>query len=269
MAADLIVVPARWGSTRFPGKPLTTIARRSLLHRVLDHAREALEAVEDVDLLVATDDQRIADHAALAGCRAVLTDPAIASGSGRALTAATMLADPPRFVVNLQGDALFVPASALVAVFAELRRFQAPCVTPVIQLDWQQLDRLREHKRRSPFSGTTCLRTSDGRALWFSKAILPVIRDEDQYRATSATSPVHQHLGLYGYSLDALRAFEALRPSIYERCEGLEQLRLLEAGIPIQTVVVQAPPALASGIDTPEDAARAERHLLAGESVAS
>lgn len=261
MATDLIVVPARWGSTRFPGKPLAMIAGRSLLHRVLDRAREAMAEVENVELLVATDDPRIADHAALAGCRAVLTDPAIASGSGRALAAAVTLAAPPRYVVNLQGDAPFVPSSAIAAVLGELRRLQAACVTPVVQLSWPQLDRLREQKRASPFSGTTCLRGSDGRALWFSKAVLPMIRDEEKLRLTSPTSPVLQHLGLYGFALPALAAFEAMPASPYERWEGLEQLRLLEAGMEIRTVLIDAPE-MSGGIDTPEDAERAERYLM-------
>jgi 3-deoxy-manno-octulosonate cytidylyltransferase (CMP-KDO synthetase) len=226
-------------------------------------------AAGDVELLVATDDKRIVDHAALAGCRAVLTDQAITSGSGRALAAAATLASPPRFVVNLQGDALYVPASAVRAVLTELRRSQAACVTPVVQLNWQALDRLRENKRTTPFSGTTCLRASDGRALWFSKAVLPVIRNEERHRLASPVSPVHQHLGLYGYTLETLAAFEALPPSLYEECEGLEQLRLLEHGIPIQTVVIDASPALGSGIDTPEDAERAQRQLLASEPAAS
>lgn len=225
-------------------------------------ARAAIGGRSGVSLVVATDDREIADHARAAECDAVMTDSAIATGSGRALAAALAMPQPPRFVVNLQGDSPFQPEGALGAVLAALED-GAAVATPVINLDWAALDALRDHKTRSPFSGTTCARAPDGRALWFSKTIIPAIRDEQQQRAREALSPVWRHVGLYGYALEALQRFEAAAPTLLETLEGLEQLRLLELGIAVTTVPVTAPTFDSSGIDTEADIARVEALIAA------
>jgi len=257
-APDLIVVPARFGSTRLPGKPLVSIAGRTLLERVVAVARRAAVLAGDCEIVVATDDARIEAHAAAIGCGAVMTSGDIASGSGRACAAAQLRAGRPAIVVNLQGDAPFVPPGVVARLIDAARAGDAACVTPVVRLDWAALDAMRAHKQASPFSGTTCVRAEDGRALWFSKAILPAIRDEDRQRAAGPLSPAYRHLGLYAYRLDALERFEATPPSRYEQLEGLEQLRFLEMGLPIQTVEVDPPRHAMSGIDTPADIALAE-----------
>lgn len=220
-------------------------------------ARAAIGSRPDVALLVATDDREIADHARAVGCDAVMTDSGIATGSGRALAAALAWPGAPRFVVNLQGDSPFQPEGALGAVIAALQA-GASVATPVIALDWPALDALRDHKIRSPFSGTTCARAPDGHALWFSKTIIPAIRDEAALRASRPRSPIWRHVGLYGYAMDALQRFEACPPTDLENLEGLEQLRLLELGIPVMTVAVDPPCFDSSGIDTEADIARVE-----------
>ena len=254
----MIVIPSRYGSTRFPGKPLAPIAGRSLLERVLATAVTAAKLVGDVAVLVATDDDRIAAHAEALGARVAMVRERADNGSERVLHAVRREAEVPGIVVNLQGDALFTPPETVAALFAAARATGAPVTTPVVQLDWGTLDRLRAAKQTSPFSGTSCIRAADGRALWFSKALLPAIRDEAAHRARSPLSPVWQHIGLYAYRIETLERFVALPPGHYEALEGLEQLRLIEAGIPILTV--EAAPSIfpLSGIDTPEDAARAE-----------
>jgi 3-deoxy-manno-octulosonate cytidylyltransferase (CMP-KDO synthetase) len=250
----VVVIPARWGSTRLPGKPLRPIAGRTLLHRSIAAARAGAGGAH---VLVATDDRRIAAHAAEVGCEAVLTDPAITSGSARALVAA---GDAAR-IVNFQGDSPFLPPRALPAVLEALAR-GAEVATPVVQLGWADLDALRRHKGAAPFSGTTCARAADGRALWFSKAILPALRDEPRLRA-APLSPVWRHVGLYGYARAALERFEATPPTAPERLEGLEQLRLLELGIPVEAVAVSPARFDMSGIDTEADIARAEALIAA------
>jgi len=121
------------------------------------------------------------------------------------------------------------------------------------------LDRLRAHKQTAPFSGTTCIRAADGRALWFSKSILPAMRGESALRSAGPLSPVWQHLGLYGYRMAALAWFAATAPGQYEVLEGLEQLRFLEGGRTIATVEVAAPTHAMSGIDTQADVELAEQ----------
>lgn len=257
-ANGLIVIPARFGSSRLPGKPLLKLAGRTLLERVTAVARKAAELDGGCDVVVATDDTRIADHASSLGVDVALTPAELDSGSARAYAAASARSSQPAFVINLQGDAPFVSPAIVAGLMNTLRGETADVATAVYQLDWERLDRLRAHKISAPFSGTTCVRGSDKRALWFSKTILPAIREEKIRRSTEAMSPVWQHLGLYGYTMAALEWFASTAPTPYERLEGLEQLRFLESGKIILTVEVDPPEHAMSGIDTPADLALAE-----------
>jgi 3-deoxy-manno-octulosonate cytidylyltransferase (CMP-KDO synthetase) len=258
---DLIVVPARYGSTRLPGKPLLTIAGRTLLERVLAVAQAAARLAGHCDVVVATDDSRIASHAHAIGAEAVMTDEACDSGSSRACQAALARAGRPEIVINLQGDAPFVSPQVVAGLADALREGNADVATPVYRLDWERLDALRAHKQLAPFSGTTCIRGTDGRALWFSKAIIPAIRKEAILRAAGPMSPVWQHLGLYGYRMEALEWFAGAPRGATEGIEDLEQLRFLEAGRSIATIAVDPPSHAMSGIDTPEDLALAEETI--------
>ncbi|MEX1250958.1 MAG: 3-deoxy-manno-octulosonate cytidylyltransferase [Hyphomonas sp.] len=255
----LIVVPARYASTRLPGKPLALIAGRTMVARVADLARRAAAALEAGEYVVATDDMRILEHCRDAGIRVVMTDPALPSGSDRALAAAEGLGAQPEFIVNLQGDAPFTPAAYVVAVVDALATSGTDAATPYIRLSWEALDRLRAHKLETPFSGTTVVTDPSGRAIWFSKIILPAMRKERDLRTMGPLSPVCQHVGLYAYRLDALRRYCAMPESRYERLEGLEQLRLIENGLTVQAVEVQPGRIAIPGIDTAEDIVLAER----------
>ncbi|OWK32942.1 3-deoxy-manno-octulosonate cytidylyltransferase [Sphingomonas mucosissima] len=259
----LVVIPARAGSTRLPLKPLLPIAGVTLLHRTIAYARRALADMPKVQLIVATDHEAIAAHAREFGCDAVITDAAIATGSGRALAAARLSPTTPEIIINLQGDAPFQPISAPAAIIHALSTRDADVATPVVRLTWEALDALRDHKRNTPFSGTTCARAANGRALWFSKKIIPAIRNEGQLRSAVEPCPVWRHIGIYGYRRDALERFEAGPASELERLEGLEQLRLLELGLRIEAVEVSPAPFDISGIDTPADIVRAETLIAA------
>lgn len=256
---DLIVIPARFASERLPGKPLVPIAGQALLTRVVAVARESARRAGNTHVIVATDDVRVLDHARSLGCDAALTEATISSGSGRAWAVARDRKVAPQIVVNLQGDAPFVQPAMIMALISALRDSNCGVATPVVRLSWEGLDALRRHKQLSPFSGTTCTRRSDGRALWFSKAIIPSIRGEAHLRQASPISPAFRHIGLYAYRFETLERFEGMAPTPYELLEGLEQLRFLEAGEEILTVEVAAPAHAMSGIDTAEDVAMAER----------
>ncbi len=257
-----IAIPARYASTRFPGKPLEKIGGQSMLSRVVELAR----SIGDVDIFVTTEDKRIADHAAELGVECIITPASCPTGSDRVLSALRQMDEWPDFVINLQGDAPFTPPSVINAL---IKAFQdnpsAEVVTPVHQLSWDDLDRLREAKKTTPFSGTTAIVDEEGQALWFSKNILPAIRKEEELRGDSKLSPVHQHMGLYGFRTDILEKFCALPQGVYEQLEGLEQLRMLENGIKVTAVKIELDSGqIQSGIDTPEDLERAEARLMAG-----
>jgi 3-deoxy-manno-octulosonate cytidylyltransferase (CMP-KDO synthetase) len=260
-----LIIPARYGSTRFAGKPLALIHGRSMLSYVTDIAKEIADKDSHITIAVATEDQRIYDHATKdLSTRAILTSPDCATGSDRILEAATRIEqqDSVKFdlIIGLQGDAPFTPPHAITALIQKFHDTpDAQVTTPVVQLRWVELDKLRADKAITPFSGTTATIAADGRAFWFSKNIIPAIRGEEKLRTISEFSPVHQHLGIYAFRKETLQKFVTLPQSPYEILEGLEQLRLLENHIPIHTVTLNVDLGLAqAGIDSPEDIVRAE-----------
>lgn len=255
----LIVVPARYGSTRFPGKPLVEIAGRTMVSRVAAMASRAAAELDDAASVVATDDERIASHCRDLGIEVVMTDPNVPSGTDRALAAVDAMGVTPNVVVNLQGDSPFTPPAHVVAVAEAAASSGADAATPYVRLTWQALDDFRAHKKTTPFSGTTLAHDAAGRALWFSKNLIPAIRKEDGLRQQGDMSPVCRHIGLYAYRLPALRKYVSLPEGHYEKLEGLEQLRFLENGMSVQCVEVEPDTIAIPGIDAPEDVALAER----------
>jgi 3-deoxy-manno-octulosonate cytidylyltransferase (CMP-KDO synthetase) len=254
--STLIVIPARYQSTRLPGKPLMQLGSKTMLQHVCVAAQQAAQQLSEVGVLVATDDARILDHAKSLGVDAVMTPVECPTGTDRIIAAIAQLEHKPRAVVNLQGDAPLTPVSVIAALVASLQKVQAiTVVTPVKQLTWEQLDVLRKNKINNPFSGTTVIINAQQEALWFSKQIIPALRNEDKLRSNSQLSPIHQHLGLYGYTVDMLDIIAKLPKGHYEQLEGLEQLRLLENGYKIRTVPVELENLNAwRGVDTMDDA---------------
>lgn len=255
-----IVIPARFGSTRLPGKPLAMIAGQTMLQRVVRIASVAAAGDPDITLLVATDDARIGKHAQELGVPWTMTPVSCPTGTDRALQAVRQLKAQPDFVVNLQGDTPLLPPDFLRALLDAFVARPCDVVTPVTQLTWDELDQLREHKKTTPFSGTTAVfDATTGQAFWFSKTILPALRAEEALRRDGPLSPVWRHVGLYGYARPMLERFGDLPEGHFERLEGLEQLRILENGYTIRCVPVDYKGrANMSGIDSLEDIARAE-----------
>ncbi|MDD3181871.1 MAG: 3-deoxy-manno-octulosonate cytidylyltransferase [Alphaproteobacteria bacterium] len=259
----LIVIPARFGSTRLPGKPLLQIAGKTLLQHMIAIAKNAAQNDPDVSLLVATDDERIITHAKECEIAAVLTPETCATGTDRVREAVRISRSEADFILNLQGDTPFTPPDFLDAMIQSFKLSPCDVVTPVTQLTWDQLDKLRETKETTPFSGTTAVfNKTTGLAHWFSKNIIPAIRKEDTLRDTTTLSPVWRHIGLYGYSRTMLDAFVTLSEGHFEALEGLEQLRVIEHGYKIRCVPVdyRGRPSM-TGIDSPEDVVRAEALL--------
>jgi 3-deoxy-manno-octulosonate cytidylyltransferase (CMP-KDO synthetase) len=269
-----VVIPARYASKRFPGKPLEIIAGKSMLERVCSNALHAKQQLPNIKVIVATDDAAIMEHAQQLiqnglDIAVALTDPECATGSDRVLAAckqAELLPTPPDIVVNLQGDNPLLPPSFIVNIIQELA--QDPSIdvaTPIVNLSWDALDDLRSRKLTTPFSGTTAiLESRSNNAVWFSKNIIPAIRPEveTKLRTVSNLSPVYLHVGLYGYRFKTLEQYVELPQSKYELLESLEQLRMLENGITIRGVVVDYSGPHLSGVDTKSDAARVEQIIL-------
>lgn len=247
----LVAIPARYGSTRLPAKALRLLAGEPMIVHVARRAREAGAA----DVVVATDDERIADALAHSEVRVVMTRADHASGSDRLAECADACGwQDDAIVVNLQGDEPLAPASGIREVAAALAQDDVPMATlatPVTSAE----------ELFDP-NCVKLVRSLGGRALYFSRAPLPWARDAlMRSRAELPTGPFLRHIGIYAYRAGFLRRFATLPPTPLEALESLEQLRALEHGHAIAVRI--APEPFPPGVDTAEDLARVER-LLAG-----
>ena len=253
MTGFTVMIPARYGSSRFPGKPLADLQGRPVIHHVAERATES--GAERV--LVATDDERIRRCCTDAGIEAVFTTGDHASGTERLgeVVAQLDLADDA-IVVNLQGDEPLMPPAFIRRVAEALVGAEtAPVATLVTPVD--------EPAALHNPNVVKVVRDAAERALYFSRAPIPWDRD----RAGQVSAPERhwcRHLGIYAYRADLLRRYARLAVSPLESIEALEQLRLLWHGIAIQTATVHGD--AGPGVDTPEDLERLRQRLgLTGE----
>jgi 3-deoxy-manno-octulosonate cytidylyltransferase (CMP-KDO synthetase) len=244
-----IIIPARYGSSRFAGKPMYKIAGRSLLERVWRIARAVRGASR---VVIATEDERIIAHAATFGAEAVITPQTCENGTERVYAALESAKINEDILFNLQGDALLTPPWVLEAMIDEMERTpEIEMVTPAVRLEVHALEAFRQHKLTTPASGTTVVFDFERNALYFSKAIIPYMRKE-------GFASIYRHIGLYGYRRIGLQRYIALPPSPLEKAEGLEQLRALENGMKIRVVLVDYKGRTHGSVDAPEDVALAE-----------
>jgi 3-deoxy-manno-octulosonate cytidylyltransferase (CMP-KDO synthetase) len=256
-----IVIPARYGSTRYPGKALAPLRgatgeARPLVRRTF----EAACAVAGVGrILIATDDARIAGAARAFGAEVAMTSPDCANGTERCAEALAALTPEPGIVVNLQGDAPLTPPWFVEALIAALRaRPDVAVATPVLRSDAETLASLLADRRAGRVGATTAVFSADGRALYFSKEVIPFT---GRPLAAAEACPVFHHVGVYAYRPEALRRYVALPVGPLERWEGLEQLRFLENGEPVLCVEVEARGARFWELNNPEDVPLIERIL--------
>jgi 3-deoxy-manno-octulosonate cytidylyltransferase (CMP-KDO synthetase) len=240
MPRTAIIIPARFASTRFPGKPLSMIAGPDGTTRpLLDWTWEAAMAVPGIaEVAIATDDDRIADHARASGMAVIMTPAECLNGTERCAAALSGLAAAPDIVVNLQGDAPLTPPTMVTAVIARLGSSpEKAMATAAVSASPTMLRHLQDDAHEGRVGGTTVVCTGRGEALYFSKSIIPHVP-----RGAEPLAPVLLHVGLYAYRPAALSAYVAQGSSSLERQEGLEQLRFLEAGIAPQLAICPPPP---------------------------
>lgn len=237
-------IPARWGSTRFPGKALADLAGEPMIAHVI---RRAL-AAETVDhVVVATDDERVAAAAKNAGADAVMTG-VHPSGTDR-IAEAVAGGEEWELVVNIQGDEPMLSAANIDTLVRGIRkRPDVGMATLCRPISGDEVD--------DP-NAVKLVRRIDGRALYFSRSAVPFPRDPEV-----AARLWKLHLGIYAFRPEFLGEFVAMTPSSLERAEGLEQLRALENGIEI--LVLDAPDP-AHGVDTPEDLERVRHLMISGD----
>ena len=258
----LIAIPARYASSRYPGKPLVVLrgpdGEKSLIRR----SWEAAMAVSGVArVVVATDDRRIADHAAGFGAEVVMTSSAARNGTERCAEVAALL---PGFdlVVNLQGDAPLTPPWFVEDLISALHADPlAEIATPVLRCDGQMLGGLLADRRAGRVGGTTAVFGAGHQALYFSKEVIPFTA---QPFADTALTPVFHHVGVYAYRPDALAAYVKSPVGPLETLEGLEQLRFLENGRRVLCVEVEHRGRRFWELNNPSDVAILETMLANG-----
>lgn len=246
----IVAIPARYGSTRLSGKPLRMIAGVPMIVRV---AKRALQAGA-TQVVVATDDERIVDALAEQGVEVCMTRSDHASGSDRLAECVALYGWPPdTIVVNLQGDEPFAPAAGILEVAHALAEDNAPMATlatPITDV----------HELFDP-NVVKLVCSSQGRAMYFSRAPLPWARDAfaaDRNTLPEAV-PFLRHIGIYAYRAGFLQQYAGLARTPLEQAESLEQLRVLEHGYPIAVRLTPEP--FPPGIDTEADLRRAEAWL--------
>lgn len=259
----LIVIPARYASTRYPGKPLVPLKGASGVSKTLiERSWDAAMAVSGVDrVVVATDDDRIKAAAEGFGAEVVMTSSACRNGTERCAEVLERIGDRFEIVVNLQGDAPLTPAWFVEDLIDGLRKNEwAQIATPVLRADGHTLNGFLDDRKAGRVGGTTAVFGRDRRALYFSKEVIPYAHKN---YADDMETPVFHHVGVYAYRPDALRSYMSWPIGPLEELEGLEQLRFLENGHPVLCVEVNAKGRQFWELNNPEDVHKLEAMLFA------
>jgi 3-deoxy-manno-octulosonate cytidylyltransferase (CMP-KDO synthetase) len=262
MSDTVIIIPARYASTRYPAKPLATLRgatgiARSLLERSVIAARAAAKG--EIPVYVATDDDRIADEARRIGADVIMTSESCRNGTERVAEAVATAGINAKVIVNLQGDAPLTPPHFVTALIAAMQADQTcGMATPCLRCDAETAENLLADRRAGRVGATTVVTDRAGRALYFSKEVIPFTNGKP---TVNGEVPIFHHVGVYAYRPSALAAYAKWAPAPLEVLEGLEQLRFLENGHPIKTVEVSAPGAVFWELNNPSDVPLIEGYL--------
>lgn len=246
----IIIIPARYASTRFPGKPLARIGGEEMIVRVCKRASETGAMVA-----VATDDERIKECVENAGFTAVMTSPDHKSGTDRVYEAFCSLGKPAEVVINVQGDEPFIAPSQIEALMNCFREDGETQLATLVR----EFDKSQGFEALFDPNLVKVVRSQKGEALYFSRSIIPYVRGVE-WQKWLDRHLFFTHVGIYAYRADVLAEVTSIPRSPLEIAESLEQLRWLENGYKIKTAVTDSP---TIGIDTPEDLENAEKWLAA------
>lgn len=232
------IIPARYASTRFPGKPLADIQGKSMLQRVYEQAQKSTALAS---VVVATDDERIYEHVQSFGGRAVMTAAHHPSGTDRCFEALQQLGEPYRYVINIQGDEPFIDPRQIDELAAVLQDGTTELATQMIPVT--------DHEVLFDMGEVKIVLNENKEALYFSRMVIPFIKGVEQSE-WHLHHTYYRHVGLYAYRADVLEQITKLPVSPLEKAESLEQLRWLEAGFKIKCTPTEFD---SHCIDTPED----------------
>jgi 3-deoxy-manno-octulosonate cytidylyltransferase (CMP-KDO synthetase) len=256
----VILIPARYASTRYPGKPLVELkGARGTSKPLVLRSVEAARRVRGVSgVFVLTDDERIAEACTRHGVGVIMTSPECRNGTERCTEALFSLHEPD-LVINFQGDALLTPPGFVEALIDRMRSdSDALVATPAMRLRSDEVRSLQTEEAAGRVGGTSVVTDAQGRALYFSKRLIPHL---PAGALDAEMSPVRLHVGVYAYRPEALDRYVATPVSELETLEGLEQLRFLVAGVPVAVVDVATPPFTLRELNNPEDVTAIEQAL--------
>jgi 3-deoxy-manno-octulosonate cytidylyltransferase (CMP-KDO synthetase) len=262
MTDACIIIPARFASTRYPGKPLAMLRGASgkectLLERSVKAARQA--SGKRIPIYVATDDARIAAEARRIDANVIMTSSECRNGTERVAEAVSCAGITADIIVNLQGDAPLTPPHFVTALIDALRKDRDITVaTPCLRCDAETVENLLTDRRAGRVGATTVVFDRQSRALYFSKEVLPFTNGKG---TVDGQVPVFHHVGLYAYRQSALAAYAGFEPTPLEMTEGLEQLRFLERDHAIRMIEVSAPGAVFWELNNPTDVPLIEGYL--------
>ena len=256
----VILIPARYQSSRYPGKPLVELrgaggAAKPLIQRSVEAARR-VRGVSGV--FVVTDDERVAGACAPARVGVIMTSSECRNGTERCAEALAQLHEPD-LVINFQGDALLTPPAFVEALVERMEHDEEALVaTPAMRLRSDDVRALQAEEAAGRVGGTSVVTDDDGYALYFSKRLIPHL---PAAALDAELSPVRLYVGVYAYRPQALERYAETPMSELETLEGLEQLRFLAAGVPVAVVEVETPPFALRELNNPADVAAIEQAL--------
>jgi len=243
MGRTAIIIPARLASTRFPKKPLAMIKgpdgqSRPAIHYTWSTALEAADRLgPGTECIIATDDDAISSYAHSAGMNVIMTPVSCRNGTERCAAALDALSKDVNLVINLQGDAPLTPPNMVAGIAARLGSEPELCMaTAAVPLRGDAFAHFQADAAAGRVGGTTVVTNTKRQALYFSKSIIPHVP-----QGSAPSKSIKLHLGVYAYRPAALRAYAAMEPGDYELQEGLEQLRFLEAAMPVGVVLCDEP----------------------------
>jgi 3-deoxy-manno-octulosonate cytidylyltransferase (CMP-KDO synthetase) len=256
----IILIPARYASARYPGKPLVELkgaggTPKPLIQRSVEAARR-VRGVSGV--FVVTDDERIAEACGPARVGVIMTSPECRNGTERCAEALAQLHEPD-LVINFQGDALLTPPGFVETLIARMEAdSDALVATPAMRLKSDEVRKLQAEEAAGRVGGTSVVTDNSGFALYFSKRLIPHLPSG---ALEGEMSPARLHVGVYAYRPEALERYVSTPVSDLETLEGLEQLRFLAAGMPVAVVDVETPSFALRELNNPEDVLPIEQAL--------
>lgn len=265
----IIIIPARYNSSRFPGKMLEKLGDKTVLEQTIETGKRT-----GLPVYVATDNREIANLCIKIGQEYVMTDPAHKNGTERVAEAMVKLIDKHGeefaqefdYVINLQGDSPLIPDYVFKLMMEEYEALSAydkpfDVITPTFRMPMETAERFLDCRVEGKAGGTTVVADSTGRAIYFSKEMIPYGADLTNVQSASEKIPMYYHIGMYAYKPSALFEYSQMEETALERTEGLEQLRFVENGYHVHCMKLQPLHFDFWEVNNPEDIEIVEKSL--------